>query len=181
MKKLLPLLFLTVIIVLSSCDGRNKGQRTAEQDLIDNKVLDGFSEIIEYIPEAYVEVVTDTILSTGFHIKIKTSSDMNNNVLYEFEADSIRYKQFYRNYVGELNVDFEESTVLKKTIDKSLFMDSDPNFIWDDAIMGQITLDQENTSSKEVFLDVFYCLVESQICKDYKLIINTSGDLKIKY
>lgn len=180
MKKYLPLLFLTIIIVLSSCDGRNKAFRTAADDLKDSKVLDSFSETTTYFPETYVEVVTDTLLNNGLQVKIKTYTDMEDIILNEFVADSIKYKHYYRNYTGEIHIAHNKTLVFDQKIDKSLFKALSPDFNWKEAIMGQIVLDQENTNAKQVFIDVFYCVAESENCKDYKLIINRDGELKIK-
>jgi len=180
MKKYIPLILLIFIVVLTSCDGRDKASRTSQQDLIDNKVLDSFSEVIKYLPEEYTEVSTDTILSNGFQVKIKTLSDMQNSVLNEVIIDSIKYKHYYRNYFGELKIYHDKSLILSQKIDKATFAETAKDFHWEDALMGQISLDQENTTTNEVFLDVFYCLVESEICKDFKLIIDQSGTLKIK-
>ena len=180
MRKIAPIICLIVIVVLTSCDGRSKASRSAQDDLIEKKALDSFSEIIEYYPESYVEVVTDTTLNSGFQIKISTATDMNDNILNEIVRDSVKYKQFYRNYVGEVNIAFDQEVIFKKIIDKTIFKSLSTDFPWDKAIMGQITLDQENTSSEAVFLDVFYCVIESQNCIDYKMIIDRSGNLRIE-
>ena len=179
-KKYLPILFLAIIVALSSCDGRDKANRNAQNDLLENKVLDSFNDVIKHFPEEYVEVVTDTVLNNGFHIKIKTFTNMEDIILNEFEADSVKYKHFYRNYVGEVTVLLNETLILNKKINKSLFKDLTPDFNWEASIMGPIAINQENSNAKQVQLDVYYCLADSENCKDYKIIIDKSGDLKIQ-
>ena len=180
MKKYIPFVVFILIVILSSCDGRDKATRTIQEDLIEKEVLDTFTEIIKYLPEEYTEVVTDTILSNGFQVRIKTSSDMNHSILNEVDENTIKYKYYYRDYIGQLDIYYNNTPVFSNQINKSTFKTIAPNFKWEDAIMGQIALDQENSTKKEVYLDVFYCLVESDICKDFKLIIDQSGTLKVE-
>ena len=52
--------------------------KTNTEVLKEHKLLDSFSEQIKYIPEKYTEVITDTILSNGFRVKIKYYYDMKN-------------------------------------------------------------------------------------------------------
>ena len=175
MNKLLPLLFI-ITIILVSCDGRNRKHKTNTEVLKEHKLLDSFSEQIKYIPEAYTEVTTDTILNNGFRVTIKTFTEMQDNVLSEFIIDTFKYKFHYRNYTGKLNVFFNKSLILDETINKSYLNKNGDNAFWDSAIMAGVSLDEENSTKNEVHIAVLYCIPESEICKDFKIIVDKKGN-----
>lgn len=174
MNKLIYLLFI-FIITLISCDGRNRKHKTNTEVLKENKLLDSFSEIIKYIPETYTEVITDTILDNGFRVKIKTFTEMQDHVLSEFIIDTIKHKFHYRNYTGKLNVFFKNDLILDETINKSYLNKNEDTAFWDSAIMAGISLDELNSTKHEVHIAVLYCIPESEICKDFKLIVDKKG------
>lgn len=121
-KKILPLLFLVVVIVLSSCDGRDKAHRTAQQDLIDNKVLDTFTGAITIIPETYFENVTDTLFSNGYLMRTKFYSSMENGVIV---ADSEGLKTYYRDILIDIIVSRNNKEIFNNTIDKDFLIENE--------------------------------------------------------
>ncbi len=179
MNKLL-ILFILIIVTLTSCDGRGRKHKTNEDVLKENKLLDSFTENIKYIPETYTEVETDTILSNGFRVKIKTYTEMEDNVFNEFTIDTIKYKFYYRNYTGKLDVFYNDRSILKETINKSYLNKNKDKAFWDDAIMAGIYLDEHNSTKKEVFISVLYCIPESEICKEFNIIIDKEGNTTLK-
>jgi len=179
MNKLLAFLIFT-IITLSSCDGRDRKHKNNKEVLIEHNLLDSFSERIRYIPETYSEIETDTLLSNGFRVNIKTYTEMQDNVFNEFIIDSIKYKFYYRNYTGKLNIFYNNTAVLKETINKSYLNKNDEKVFWDDAIMAGISIDENNSSEKEVFINVLYCIPESEICKEFKIIVDNKGNTTLK-
>ncbi len=120
MKKLLFLILLTIIFI--SCDGRNRKHKTNRAILIENKLLDSFSQRVTYFPESYTEISTDTILSNGFKVKIKSYTDMQNNVLNEFEEGSIHFKHYYREYNTDIEIVKNEKVIFSDTINKSFLI-----------------------------------------------------------
>ena len=175
MNKLFFLLFIT-ILTLFNCDGRHRKHKTNAEVLNENKLLDSFSENIQYLPATYSEVITDTILNSGFRVKIKTYTEMQDNVLHEFIIDTIKYKFHYRNYTGKLNVFFKNSLILDETINKSYLNKNENKAFWDSAIMGGISIDEQNSTKNEVHISILYCIPESEICKDFKLIVDNKGN-----
>lgn len=173
-------LFILIIIVLLNCDGRDRKHKTNEEVLKENKLLDSFSESIKYIPEVYTEENTDTILSNGFRVKIKTYTEMQDNVFNEFIIDSIKYKFYYRNYTGKLDVFYNNASILKETIDKSYLNKNEDKAFWDDAIMAGISLDEHNSTKKEVFISVLYCIPESETCKEFNIIVDKEGNTTLE-
>ncbi|WP_452225978.1 hypothetical protein [Lacinutrix cladophorae] len=120
-KKKLPLLFLLVIILLSSCDGRDKKHRTAQQDLIENKVLDTFSGAITIVPETYFENVTDTLFSNGYQMHTKFYSSMESGLIIKDSAD---LKTYYRDILIDIKVSKDNKEIFNNTIDKAFLLEN---------------------------------------------------------
>ena len=117
MKKNTLILSLLVIVLISSCDGRDKAFRSAQNDLIENKVLDTFTENVNYYPKSYTEIVTDTILSNGYNIHIKFYSDMNNTLIVN-EKDATHY----RDFIVDVKITKETKEIFNDTIYKSFLL-----------------------------------------------------------
>jgi len=122
MNKYISILVLVFAIAVVSCDGRH---RVHDKNYDTFKLQDKTdSEKITYIPEEYTEVVTDTLLSNGFRIKIKTYTDMKNGILDSLIVkDSITTKTIKRDFISEVTVFKDGKEILFKTINKSLFSD----------------------------------------------------------
>jgi hypothetical protein len=120
MKKITPKLCLLVIVLFSSCDGRDKAFRSAQNDLIDNEVLDTFTESVSYYPKAYTEMVTDTILSNGYNIHTKFYTDMDNAVIVK-ENDTTHY----RDFIVDVKIIKEAKEIFNDTIDKSFLLEKE--------------------------------------------------------
>lgn len=138
MKLLSFLLIIVTITTFSACDGRDRMHMSAQEVLQENQLLDSFSENITYIPETYSEVVTDTLLSNGFRIKIKTYTDMQNGIIDSVMVkDAITTKTIKREFLSEVTVFKDNKEIFVKTINKTLFSDIDD---YHEAILKDMTL-----------------------------------------
>lgn len=181
-KKHLPLLFLLLVIALSSCDGRDKKHRTTQQDLIENKALDTFSDVVTYFPEKYTQVVTDTILSNGFEVKINTSTDMKNSILNAFKVDTTNHKHYYRDLISKIEVSKNGQIILSEVIGKPFFLKFD-NTLEDYFKISNLTgvwLDEKSALTKdEIFIYILFNKPETDYSYLYKMIINKHGEYSI--
>lgn len=178
--KLFSIILLVFITVFTSCDGKERAHYRHEENLQQSKLSESFFEQETYFPEHYSEVLTDTISSSGYHIKLKVYSDMNTSVLKEFKKDTINYKNHFRNFKGILIVNFNGKEVLNQTLDKSLFTNKENDAFWQEAILGNVTLDYEDSNNNEVLLNAFYRIPETKKYKDFKIIVNSQGYMKIE-
>ena len=178
MKYIIVLFF--VFISLISCDGRDRVNKTNQDVLKEYNLLESFSENIQYIPETYTEIITDTTLDNGFRVKVKTYTEMQDNVFNEFTIDTIKYKFYYRNYTSKLTVFFKNSLILDETINKSYLNKKENKEFWNSAVLGGISIDEHNSSNNEVYISILYCIPESEICKDFKIIVDKKGNKTIK-
>jgi hypothetical protein len=169
MKNLLVFL-LILIICFTSCEGR-RTQNQALAESIEAFKKDTLFEKVTYTPETYEEAVIDTILSNGFRVKIKTFSDMNNSSLLEaFKKGSSVYKKFYRKNVSEIEIYYNNVIIDSKRIDKPLFTNNQNMDFWNKAILGAVTINELKSLENELVLNIYYCIPESEICKDFLIV-----------
>ncbi|WP_400079983.1 hypothetical protein [Winogradskyella sp. R77965] len=174
MRNLLGLL-LILGIATTSCEGR-KSQNQALAESIEAFKEATIFEKVMYTPETYHEVVIDTLLSNGFRVKIKTYSDMNNSTLLEeFKKDTTIYKKFYREHLSDLEVYYNDSLVASKRINKSLFTNQKDLDFWKKAILGFVSINGLKSLKNELALNIYYCVPETDICKDFLIIYDKKG------
>ncbi len=186
MNKLLVLLFIFVV-TLFSCDGRDRKHKTNVDVLKENNLLDAFSEKIKYTPKAYAEVLTDTILSNGYTIKIKTFSDMSHSFLDEFKVNAITHKHYFRKIISEVFIEKDNTIIFNTTIDNTFFKtNSISNTInFEDYILNPIEVDQlQSIDNNKVILVASMRVPKTVNTAVYNIIIDENGYfelLKIDY
>ena len=156
-----------------SCDGRDRAYRTNAEILEEQKLLDSFSESIKYIPASYTEYTKDTIFNNGFTIKIKSYSDMDNDILRDFESDSINYKYYYREFKADITVYKDEKMLFSETIDKDFLINTDipKNRSLNDKILKTFWVEDFNESHKNTaVINLAFCTPNTSKCIVYKLI-----------
>ena len=178
--KYFSIITILLICCFTSCDGKQRVNQTNQEKLENSNLTKSFFERVEYFPKEYTEVKTDTTLSNGYRIKIAFYSDMDNTILNDFKIDTIHYKHYYREFKGDLSIIINDKVVFNKTIDKSYFTDNLNEMFWQNSIMGNISLDEDKTTHKLLYFNVFFCIPESEICKDYNIIIDNNGKSKIE-
>ena len=177
-------IFLLLFFAFISCDGRDRATKTNQEILNETKLLDSFSENIQYFPKEYSEKVTDTILSNDYNIRIKLVSDMTNSVLNSFQIDSIKYKHHYRDFSTEIIVKKKGRSIFNKNFKKSDFALRDTlnaNFLNNESVMCFSRLDQEvslKTNKPTIIVD--FCKPETDHCLAYLVIINPDGTHRIE-
>jgi len=180
MNKLIVLILLCIALV--NCDGRDRVFKTTEEALIENKLLDSFSESIKYFPEHYSETETDTILSNGFKVKIKTITDMENNYLDEFKQDSITHKHYYRDLKSIITITHNK-VVFEEQIDKDFILNLDSEFesLAKESVLSNVWLDQEKSlSNSNSTINILYCKPETDWCTFFRLIVDKDGQFSLQ-
>jgi len=167
MSKLLYLFSIILIFVLS-CDGRERVHKTNEEVLIENKLLDSFSENVKYFPTEYTEQTIDTIFSNGITSKMTFYSDMKNAVYAEEIIDSITHKTFYREFVVDVKIDSINNSIFNEKIDKS-YLVKQKAFSQEEAklyILNDFSISSLNDVNNELpMLALHYIHIESKQLK----------------
>ncbi|WP_417238607.1 hypothetical protein [Bizionia sp.] len=185
MKHVSLFILVAIAMVFAACDGRDRLHKTPQEILHESELLDSFSETITYVPETYAEVKTDTLLANGFHIKIRTYTDMERSVLDTTKTDSIISKTYYRDIKSQVIVFKEDQEIFNKTIDKSFFTDT---FAHHEADLKRMTLQSAHvnqlpnvpsTETDAVQIAFYYVHISRDLKKQYQLQIQPNGEFDI--
>jgi hypothetical protein len=115
MKQLYLSLFSLIILGFISCDGRDRLDKTPQEVLQENQLLDSFSEKeIRFIPESYAEKTIDTIFINGYEVHVKMYSDMDSHITVESVNETVNYRDFNL----DIEVIRDNETILSLTINK---------------------------------------------------------------
>ena len=175
------ILFISILITVlfMSCDGRQSQRESLEAAVTKFKDSVGIIEVIKYFPEEYSENVTDTILSNGYRVKIKSFSDMEHYVTQEFIKDTIVNKHYYRDYKSIVTIYRNDEEILSKEIDKSSFFKQNllDEVDLKNVILQGVSLNQSDFQSNTNFLqiDIWFCKPETDDCLNFKLSIDSDG------
>lgn len=180
MKKLVFLILL-FIITLISCDGRDRKYKTNAEVLQESNLLKSFSEEINFIPFEPVEIITDTIMSNGFQIKLKYNSLENSFItkLSKSETEEV-INTNYKNFEASIFVLKDEKIIFNETINKELFYEFETPTFWSSAIMQFVWIDYETSTKNSINLNTSFCIPETDVCKDFAINIDTYGNIKIE-
>ncbi|GGI57293.1 hypothetical protein [Winogradskyella haliclonae] len=177
---------LILVIGFTSCEGR-KSQRKALTESISSFKKDNTIKINEFIPETYFEHRIDTILSNGFRVKIQTSTDMINQVVFTKTKDNIDYVNNYRNFNFNVTIEkngkklFDESFNKQKVNDLfgySSDIDSeepihDFNTL---ALLKSIHLNEElSVKNDSIYIDIAYAIPNEDYIDWHTLKIDKHG------
>lgn len=177
----LYILFLALIITLVSCDGRDRKHKTNAEVLKENKLLNSFTNQIKYFPEQYIEVFTDTILSTGFQIKIKYHS-LDNDYITKTSNSSKNSSETvcFKNFKAKFQILKNNNIVAQNIINKKLFSKYESLSFLEKAILQFVWIDYENSTKNFITLNTSLQIPETEIYKDFSIIIDKTGEIKIR-
>lgn len=181
MKQFIFLLVIATIGIVSiSCDGRDRMFKTNTEVLIENKLLDSFSENITYFPETYTEVATDTILYNGFHVKLKTYTIMDKHIVNEFKQDSIVYKKYYREFVTDVIVTKNDKEIFNERIDKEFIHKHNNNLQLNKAIINVMVNQVSSVKNHGLVLSAMIKDIQNETIKFCDILIDSEGNLVLK-
>lgn len=170
-----------IITALISCDGRDRAYKTNAQVLEENNLLETFSKDIKFVPESRVAIVTDTILSNGFQIKMQYHSIENHTVSETIKTDNeITTKIYYKNFEAKLHILKNGITINQSLINKELFGAFADDSFWKKAIMQYVWIDYETSTTTELHLNTSFNIPNTETYKDFILVINKLGAVEVK-
>ncbi len=178
MTKVISLLILVLAFV--SCDGRNRVYKSNADVLKESGLWDLFSEELVFIPESRTNITTDTILSTGFQIKISYSSTDYGSIKKTVKTKnntSITYH--YKNFKADYTVLKDNTTIKNGKIDNRLFYNYAPPDFWQNAIMQYVWVDYDHDQTNSIKLNTCFVIPQTTTFKDFALIINQYGATQI--
>lgn len=188
MKNLLGLLII-LIIAFTSCEGKKTKSQALSESIEEFKKTVNFETNV-YIPESFMEREVDTTLSNGFHVKIKTYSDMSNAVRFSKIIDTINYQTHYRNFKFEVIVSKNDKEIYNKSFDKkkinkafnysNKLMSGSDLYNFDTlAVLESINVNDDPSYTNMVIIDIVYAIPESDKYALHRLFIDERGKSNI--
>ena len=176
MKKYSLFLVSLIVLIVMSCDGQDLKHQSAVQVLKKHKLLDSFSEQIQFTPKNYTEIQHDTILTSGHIIKIKyySNMDLNTSILTTHKADSLTVKHYYRRFNAEVQISKQNEIVFSEIVNTD-FLNRYTQVNLTDYILTNIEVNQfpkNINSTLQLYLE--FCKPENKNCKNY--ILNFQDD-----
>ncbi|WP_282044506.1 hypothetical protein [Winogradskyella flava] len=190
MKRLLGL-FIILIIVFTSCEGRKTQYQALTEDIEEfNKKVT--IELDVYEPKSYVEREVDTLLSNGYHIKIRTYTDMENSVRFTKVKDTINYQTHYRYNKYDILVEKNNKVIYKESFDKdraNTLLNFKPHSTSDSplhnfnelAVLKSIQINNNELSNTNIVIDVMYEIPNTNKRSLHQLIIDDTGQINVVY
>ncbi|WP_157957220.1 hypothetical protein [Winogradskyella tangerina] len=177
-----------VIIAFTSCEGRKTKAQALSEDIEEfrNSVT---VEILVYEPESYVEREVDTLLHSGYRVKIKTFSDMENTVRVTQIKDTINYQTYYRNFKFLISVEKNGKTIYNDQFDKKrvnkLFRFENPETSdlkdFDElGVLKSIEFNENYSTSESIEIDIMYAIPNTNKVTLHTMIINDEGLMNIE-
>lgn len=117
--KIIPLLILPIIIAFCSCESRQTKNNLLQKSISKYKNDFKLIEVKNYYPKAYNEIITDTLLSNGYRVKIKTFTDMNNAVSVVSKTSTIYQTDYYRQVTSEVVVFKNNKLIFNKSFNSN--------------------------------------------------------------
>lgn len=174
------------IAFFTSCDGKERAYKNNNEKINDSNLSQSYFEQVTYIPENSFKQEVDTILGNGFHVKIKTYTDLNNNVTFTKTQDTFKNIDHYRNFKFDLFVEKEGKIIYNESFDKEKankllgykndFPEESPYHNFNDlAVLKSIEVDDEPKLKDKVLIDIVYAIPESNRYAVHTLFINEDG------
>lgn len=177
---------LIMLIGFTSCDGRKSKRQTFSENIESFKKKNTIV-IDTYSPEKDIKREVDTTLSNGFHVKIKTQTNPNEDIVLSKINDGITYSENHKSYTFSIDIKRNNFKIYHKTFNRQHMMSlvklsqhkSSEN-LPDDfnrfAVLQSIQLNQELSIEKDsVYIDIAYAKPNDTYMNWHTLKIDKDG------
>ncbi|TXE06495.1 hypothetical protein ES711_13350 [Gelidibacter salicanalis] len=172
MKNFLGVLFV-IAVVCFSCDGRQTKKESLQKAVSEFNLKAVPIPTITHSPEAYTEIVTDTLIANIVKVHIKNYTLKDAQILV---PTSVPGRQHYqRVFESEILITTATKNILHTHISAQHFraIDSDP--FWDHATLQHTWVNQELSSLEDITLDISFMNPLTSAFKLYRMSINAQG------
>ena len=175
MKNVLFLITLISVVCLS-CDGRQTKKEALERAISEFNLKSSPIEMVTYQPEAYVEIVTDTVISNHIKVNIKNYSLLDEQILVSDATDAIYKKTNYqRVFASEINISNASKDIFSMHISAKQFKTVNADPFWDSATLQHAWVNQELSTINDIKLDISFINPKNKAYKLYRMSIDADG------
>ena len=170
------LLVVSMSIVCLSCDGRLTKKEALEHAVSEFNLKSMPIEMVTYQPEAYVEIVTDTIISNSVKVRIKNYSLLEEQILVSDVTDkNSRRINYQRVFESEITISTATKDILITHISAKQFKTPDADPFWNHATLQHSWVNQELSTINAITLDISFVNPKNKAYKLYRMSIDSFG------
>jgi len=172
------LVFLFIGIGFCSCDGRCKLKSSKAEAVKTFSAKTQNETVFKYIPNKTAEIEVDILINNKTNIKFYSKLNKHNVVTVLSESSNPHTVLAYQNAQTTVTVSEEDRVIFKKSIDKTLFDNTD--LFWSYAVLESVWVNDEQTLANCIVLDVVF---KNPILKNEKmcyLMVNEDGSYSFK-
>ena len=165
-----------VSIICLSCDGRQTKKESLEHAISEFNLTSSPIEMVTYQPEAYVEIVTDTIVSNSVKVSIKNYALLDEQILVSDVKDAIYRKiNYQRVFASEIHVSSASKDIFSIHISAKQFKAINADPFWDNATLQHAWVNQELSTMNDINLDISFINPKNKAYKLYRMSIDADG------
>ena len=180
MKNILLLLILACMAFVS-CDGRKSKSVSLKESIKEFKERQSDLEIINYYPNEYVEVVTDTIISNELKIHIKNYSLANETIFMSIDENATpKIQKQHRIFESEIVISTATKEIFSAHISAEQFKSYHSDQFWTNATLQHVWVNQELSTSNDVKLDMSFINPKNNSYKLYRMSIDLDGKQQLE-
>lgn len=170
------LLLVLISIVCLSCDGRKTKKEALERAISEFNLKYTVSEMTSYHPKAYVEIVTDTLISNGMNVHIKNYSLLDEQILISNKSDATSKKvKYQRVFASDIKISKASKDILSTHISAKDFKTLDPDIFWEDATLQHVWVNQDLSTDVAIKLDISFINPKNNAYKLFRMSIDGYG------
>ena len=175
MKNVLLLIALVAIICFS-CDGRQTKKEALQVAVSEFNLKTTPLEVVTYHPKAYVEIVTDTIISNSVKVRIKNYTLLDEQILVSNNSDLTSNEiNYQRVFESEINISTYSKDILSTHISAKQFRTIEADPFWDTATIQHTWVNQELSTINDIKLDISFINPKNNAYKLYRMSIDAYG------
>ncbi|MEZ4802706.1 MAG: hypothetical protein R2797_08020 [Gelidibacter sp.] len=171
-----------ISVVFVSCDGRKSKRVSLKESIEEFKERQSADEIINYYPNEYVEVVTDTIISNKVKVHIKNFSLQNKGIDMSVNThETSKNLKQHRVFESEIVISTPFKILFNAHMTAEQFKDISSDKFWDNATLQHVWVNQELSTSQDIKLDISFINPKNNTYKLYRMSIDENGQQRIDF
>lgn len=172
MKKFLGVI-LIITVVCFSCDGRQTKKESLQKAVSEFNLKTSPLSTVTYTPEAYVEIVTDTLIANAVSVQIKNYALMDAQIL--IPKDVPGHQHYQRVFESEIRITTASKKIVHTHISAQQFRAVENDPFWEHATLQHAWVNQELSSVEDITLDISFMNPLTSAFKLYRMSINAQG------
>lgn len=177
-KSILLIVFIT--IVFYSCNNKESARENLQNSISEFSEKQTNLEVTSYYPESYTEIKTDSIISNTFKVSIKNYSRIDSKIVMSTKKTEKKTTlNYHRVFESEIHISSASKTIFNTTMRAVDFKNNSQSDFWNHATLEHVWVNQENSNSNELNLNISIINTNSKAYKLYELVINTEGQQEL--